>query len=87
MSFAASFGLCRGGGTGLDIRFLFAYLPDMADDERRKETGALLIAASIIAAIRLRGEPVKPSPKLSATIYDSVELATLVLRQILSRRQ
>jgi hypothetical protein len=31
---------------------------------------ALLIAASLIAAIRLRGEPIKPSPKLSATTYD-----------------
>jgi 5,10-methylenetetrahydrofolate reductase len=57
----------------------------MADDAKRKETGALLIAASIIAAICLRGDPIKPSPKLSATIADSVDLATLVLRQIHSR--
>ena len=58
----------------------------MVDEDKRQETGALLIAASIIAVIRLRGEPVKPSPKLSATISDSVELATLVFRQIQSRR-
>jgi hypothetical protein len=58
----------------------------MADDDERKELGALLIAASIIAAIRLRGEPVKASPKLTATIADSVELATLVLRQLQNRR-
>jgi hypothetical protein len=57
----------------------------MADDDKRKELGALLIAASIIAAICLRGEPVKPSPKLTATIADSVELATLVLRQLQNR--
>jgi hypothetical protein len=57
----------------------------MTDEDKRKETGALLIAAYIVAAIRLRGEPIKPSPKLSATIYDSVQLATLVLRQIQNR--
>jgi hypothetical protein len=58
---------------GLDIRFLFAYDISMPDDE--KQRGALLIAASLIAAIRLRGEPIKPSPKLSVTIYDSVQVA------------
>jgi len=47
----------------------------MPDDE--KQRGALLIAASLIAAIRLRGEPIQPSPKLKATIYDSVQLAVL----------
>lgn len=36
----------------------------MPDDP--KNLGAILIAASLIAAIRLRGEPVKPSPKLTA---------------------
>ncbi len=39
-----------------------------------RERGALLIAACLIAAIRLRGEPIQPSPKLKATIYDSVQL-------------
>jgi len=34
-----------------------------------RERGALLIAACLIAAIRLRGEPIQPSPKLKATIY------------------
>jgi hypothetical protein len=43
-----------------------------------RERGALLIAACLIAAIRLRGEPIKPSPKLKSTIYDSVQLAVLV---------
>jgi len=70
-------------GAGLDIRFLFAYDINMPDDE--KQRGALLIAASLIAAIRLRGEPIKPSPKLSATIYDSVQLAILVSRELQSR--
>jgi hypothetical protein len=46
-----------------------------------KERTAILIAASIIAAIRLRGEPIKSSPKLHFTISESIELA----RQIWSR--
>ena len=68
----------------LVFRFLFAYHINMPDDE--KQRGALLIAASLIAAIRLRGEPIKPSPKLSATIYDSVQLAVLVWRELQSRK-
>jgi len=51
-----------------------------------RQSGALLIAACIVAAIRLRGEPIKPSPKLSATIADSVQLARLVLREVLRDR-
>ena len=47
-----------------------------------KESGALLIAACIIAAIRLRGEEIKPSPKLKHTIYESVQLAMMVLREL-----
>jgi hypothetical protein len=50
-----------------------------------KMNGALLVAACIIAVIRLRGEPIKPSPKLSSVVYDSVELARFVLRQIENR--
>jgi hypothetical protein len=49
------------------------------------ERGALLIAACLIAAIRLRGEPIQPSPKLKATICDSVQLAVLVWREIQGR--
>jgi hypothetical protein len=55
----------------------------MPEDE--KQRGALLIAASLIAAIRLRGEPIQPSPKLKATIYDSVQLAVLVGTEMQSR--
>jgi hypothetical protein len=35
-----------------------------------------------IAVIRLRGEPIKPSPKLVATISDSVQLARMVLEKV-----
>src|ERR1035438_5767544 len=53
----------------LDVRLLFAYDIGMPDDE--KQRGALLIDACLIAVIRLRGEPIQPSPKLKATISDS----------------
>ena len=51
--------------------------------DRQRETGALLIAAALVAAIRLRGEPIQPSPKLTATVAESVALAKLVLRELL----
>jgi hypothetical protein len=44
------------------------------------------VAASIVAAIRLRGEPIKPSPKLTATVSDAVHLARLVLAEIERQR-
>ena len=50
--------------------------------DKQKENAALLIAACIVAAIRLRGEPIRPSPKLTATVADSVELARLVLHEL-----
>jgi hypothetical protein len=56
----------------------------MPDDP--KQLGALLIAASLVAAIRLRGDLVKPSPRLTAVIADSVQLAVLVWRELQGRR-
>jgi hypothetical protein len=50
------------------------------NDERLN--GALLVAATLTAAIRLRGEPINNSPKTMATIYDSVKLARMVLRTL-----
>jgi len=47
-------------------------------DDRLK--GALLVAATLVAAIRLRGEPIANTPKVIATIHDSIKLARLVLR-------
>jgi len=49
--------------------------------DKQREDGAILIAASIVAAIRLRGEPIKPSPKLTATVSDSVQLAKWELQR------
>ena len=50
--------------------------------DQQRENGALIIAACIVAAIRLRGEPIQPSPKLTATIAESVQLARLVMREV-----
>jgi len=55
---------------------------ELTAEERQK--GALLIAASLIAAIRLRGEPIDNSPKTIATIHDSLKLARMVLQRLSS---
>ena len=49
---------------------------------RLKTHGAVMIAASTIAAIRLRGEPIEPSSKLRIVIRDSVLLAKLILAEL-----
>jgi len=61
-------------------------MPSEATAEDRQR-GALLIAASLVAAIRLRGEPITQSPKVVATISDSVKLARVVLQRINGERQ
>jgi hypothetical protein len=53
--------------------------------EKARENATLVIAASLIAAVRLRGEPIKPSPKLTATIADSVQLARMVMAAVEGR--
>lgn len=50
--------------------------------DKQREDAVLVIAACIVAAIRLRGEPIRPSPKLTATVADSVQLAKMVLREV-----
>jgi hypothetical protein len=54
----------------IDFRYLFAYhfLVD-----KHRENGVLQIAAPIVAAIRLRGQEIKP--KLTYPIKESVQLA------------
>jgi hypothetical protein len=56
-------------------------VPDATKTEERLQ-GALLVAATLTAAIRLRGEPITNSPKVMATIYDSVKLARMILRAL-----
>jgi hypothetical protein len=49
-------------------------------DERLK--GALLVAATLTAVIRLRGEPIENTPKVTSTIHESIKLARMVLRTL-----
>jgi hypothetical protein len=67
-------------GHRIDIRFIFAYAVNAMDKGRKN--GALLIAACIVASIRLRGEPIQRSPKVMAVISDSVQLAKMVLARL-----
>ena len=51
------------------------------DDPRQKS--ALLIAASLIAAVRTaREEEIKPNPRVICKVDDSVRLAKMVLKRI-----
>ena len=62
---------------------MFAY--DSRVMDRARENGVLVIAASIIAVIRLRGLPIERSPKVIATVSDSVRLAEMVLAVVQKR--
>lgn len=53
---------------------------EMKRDDKTK--GALLVAASLIAAIRLGRNEVKPSPVLNVTITDSIHLARMILEKL-----
>ncbi len=55
---------------------------DRPESASERDTGVLLIAAKIVAAILLRGEPIRHSPRLKATISESVQLARLVLQEL-----
>jgi len=52
-------------------------------DEKTKN--ALLIAASLIAAVRLAREEIKPSPRVISTVNDSIRLAEMIQKQIEQR--
>jgi hypothetical protein len=43
---------------------------------------ALLISASLIAAVRTAREEIKPSPRLISAVADSVRLAQMVLERV-----
>jgi hypothetical protein len=49
--------------------------------DKKRENMALPIAC-IVASIRLRGEPIVRSPKVVATIGDSIQLARLMLQEL-----
>ncbi|HEX2329428.1 MAG TPA: hypothetical protein VHN74_11955 [Candidatus Angelobacter sp.] len=50
--------------------------------EKQRENAVLVIAASIIAVVRLKGEPIKRTPKVTFVISESVELARMIMREV-----
>jgi hypothetical protein len=56
------------------------------EDQDRKQdrfASTLVIAASIIAAVRLAREDIsRPSPRLTSAISDSVSLARMILERV-----
>jgi hypothetical protein len=54
----------------------------MQDEKRLKST--LVIAAAIIAAVRLARDPdiSRPSPRLTAVVNESVSLARMILDRV-----
>jgi hypothetical protein len=57
------------------------------DEDRRKQdrfASTIVIAASIIAAVRLAREPdiSRPSPRLTSVVADSVGLARMILERV-----
>jgi hypothetical protein len=50
--------------------------------KHRPLDGAVLVSATICAAIRLRGQELKVSPKVIAVVSDSVQLARMVLGRL-----
>lgn len=55
------------------------------EDQRKSDRFAstLVIAASIIAAVRLARDDIsRPSPRLSSTVADSISLARMILDRI-----
>lgn len=59
---------------------------DREIEDRRKSdrfASTLVIAASIIAAVRLARDDIsRPSPRLSSTVADSISLARMILDRI-----
>jgi hypothetical protein len=54
----------------------------MRKQQSKPMDGALLIAASILASINLRGYPIENSPKVAAAIGESLRLARMVLARM-----
>ena len=57
------------------------------EDERRKRdrfASTIVIAASIIAAVRLARDDIsKPTPRLNSVVGDSIALAQMILQKVL----
>lgn len=54
--------------------------------QRDRFTSTFVIAAAIIAAVRLARDDIsRPSPRLFAAVADSVSLATMILRRVVGQ--
>jgi hypothetical protein len=64
------------------VRERQAWAEQMQEQARMKST--LVIAAAIIAAVRLARDPdiSRPSPRLTAVVADSVNLARMILDRV-----
>jgi hypothetical protein len=51
---------------------------DHSNQESKKTNNAILIAASLIAAVRLNREEIKSSPSVSSKIDESIRLAKMI---------
>jgi hypothetical protein len=65
--------------TGLTFAVCSPSMLKMGDDRSKN---ALLIAASLIAAVRLAREEIKPTPRVLSAVGDSIRLARMVLAGI-----
>jgi hypothetical protein len=55
------------------------------DKQRDRFASTLVIAASIICAVRLARDDIRtPSPKVACAVADSVGLAKMILKRVLS---
>lgn len=54
------------------------------NEERQRDRFAstLVIAASIIAAVRLARDEIRPSPRVMCAVADSVTLAKMILKRV-----
>ena len=68
-------------GSGDDVRYMFAKYSlrgSNMNKEAKSPNSVLLIAASLIAAVRLNREEIKSSPAAYAKIADSIRLAEMI---------
>jgi len=63
----------------LTFRLIFA---NTFSVEKQRGNGAVLIAATIVAAIKLRGEGIDNSPRTHSAISEAIQLARMVLSRL-----
>src|SRR5262249_38395471 len=72
-------GRTRKWGLPVVFRHIFAYAADVSEDRTNL---ALLVSASLIAAVRTARMDIKPTPAVTSAVSDSVRLAKMVLEKL-----